>query len=58
MISLGAIKLGLAIYNKLNKGEHRNEVIQNFTNAISDSHKVSVIEWSTLGKRLGVFDTR
>ena len=58
MISLGAIKLGMAIYSRLSKEEDRNEVILNLTKAVGDSHKVSIIEWSTLGKRLGVFDTR
>ena len=58
MISLGAIKLGLAIYTRVKNAEDREEVFKTLAKAVGDDGKVTVIEWSTIGKRLGVFDTK
>ena len=58
MISLGAVKLGLAIYSRLSKSEDREEIFKTLVKAVGDDGKVTVIEWSTIGKRLGVFDSK
>jgi len=58
MISLGAIKLGLAIYNRLKNAEDRDAIFKTLSKAVGDDGKVTVIEWSSIGKRLGVFDTK
>ena len=56
------VKLGLAIHNKISSTERNfgtecnKEIIQPIRKAIRDDSKVSVIEWATIGKRLGVFD--
>ena len=57
MVILGAIRLGLAIANRLRNAEDRVELIQLLTSAVGDG-KISPIEWSGIGKRLGVFDAR
>ena len=58
MISFGAIKLGLAVAKRLSQADDRGELLQALVKAIGDDGKVTVIEWSTIGKRLGVFDTK
>tara|TARA_Y100000310_G_scaffold90821_1_gene88114 strand:+ start:100 stop:273 length:174 start_codon:yes stop_codon:yes gene_type:complete len=57
MVILGAIRLGLAIANRLKNAEDRVELIQLLTSAVGDG-KISPIEWSGIGKRLGVFDVK
>ena len=36
----------------------KDELIAKLTKAVGDHGKVSPIEWSMIGKRLGVFDAR
>ena len=57
MVIIGAIRLGLAIANRLKNAEDRVELIQLLTSAVGDG-KISPIEWSGIGKRLGVFDVK
>jgi|TARA_Y100000310_G_scaffold190627_1_gene190635 hypothetical protein len=52
----GALRLGLAIAKRLSKAEDRDALIETLTKAVGDDGKVSPIEWSGIGKKLGVFD--
>ena len=54
--SVGAEGLGLAIGKRLDGSEDKDELIAKLTKAVGDYGKISPIEWSTIGKRLGVFD--
>ena len=54
--SSGAEWLGLAIEDRLKGSKDKDELIAKLTKAVGDHGKVSPIEWSTIGKRLGVFD--
>ena len=56
MVILGAIRLGLAIANRLKESEDRTSLLETLTLAVGTDGKVSPIEWATIGKRLGVFD--
>jgi len=58
MITLGVLRLSLAIANRLKTVEDRDAMIKLLASAISDDGKVSPIEWATMGKRLGVFDIK
>ena len=58
MVILGAIRLGLAIANRLKNMDDRLSLLETFTVAVGDDGKDSPIEWSTIGKRLGVFDAK
>ena len=51
-----AVKLGMALYN--GGGKERKEVIEQIRKAITDDYKVSVSQWATIGKQLGVFDKK
>ena len=51
-----AEKLGLAIAKRLKGDKDEEEMIEKLTKAVGDYGKVSPIEWSMIGKRLGVFD--
>ena len=53
-----AEKLGLAIAKRLKGDKDEEEMIEKLTKAVGDYGKVSPIEWSMIGKRLGVFDAR
>ena len=53
---LAAVKLGIALYN--GGGKNRKELIEEFRKAITDDYKISVSQWATIGKQLGVFDTK
>ena len=59
-----AMKLGMAIYKRLSYSERKfgtdgkKEVLQKLRKAIGDDSKVSILEWSTIGKYLGVFETK
>ena len=52
----GALRLGLAIAKRLSKAEDRDALIETLTKAVGDDGKVSPIEWSGIGRKLGVFD--
>jgi len=52
----GALRLGLAIAKRLSKTDDRDELIAMITKAVGDDGKISPIEWSGIGKKLGVFD--
>ena len=54
--SSGAEGLGLAIEDRLKGSKDKDELIAKLTKAVGDHGKVSPIEWSTIGKRLGLFD--
>ena len=54
--SVGAEGVGSAIEARLNGSEDKDELIAKLTKAVGDHGKISPIEWSTIGKRLGVFD--
>ena len=54
--SSGAEGLGLAIEDRLKGSKDKDELIAKLTKAVGDHGKVSPTEWSTIGKRLGVFD--
>ena len=58
MVILGAIRLGLAIAKRLKNADDRVELIQTLTDAVGDDGKVNPIEWSGIGKKLGVFDVK
>ena len=58
MVILGAIRLGLAIANRLKDMEDRISLLGTLTLAVGDDGKVTPIEWATIGKRLGVFDVK
>tara|TARA_B100001750_G_scaffold246071_2_gene267341 strand:- start:3565 stop:3762 length:198 start_codon:yes stop_codon:yes gene_type:complete len=53
---VGAEGLGLAIEKRLDGSNDKDELIAKLTKAVGDHGKISPIEWSTIGKRLGVFD--
>ena len=50
--------MGLAIAKRLKGDKDEEEMIEKLTKAVGDYGKVSPIEWSMIGKRLGVFDAR
>ena len=54
--STGGEGLGLAIEDLLKGSKDKDELLAKLTKAVGDHAKVSPIEWSTIGKRLGVFD--
>jgi len=58
MVIIGAIRLGLAIANRLKNADDRVELIQLLTAAVGEDGKINPIEWSSIGKRLGVFDVK
>ena len=58
MVILGAIRLGLAIANRLKDMEDRISLLGTLTLAVGDDGKVTPIEWATIGKRLGVYDVK
>ena len=58
MVILGAIRLGLAIANRLKNVDDRLELIETLVQAVGEDGRVSPIEWSVIGKRLGVFDAK
>ena len=58
MVILGAIRLGLAIANRLKESEDRLLLLEALTVAVGDDEKVTPVEWAKIGKRLGVFDAK
>lgn len=54
---LDAVRLGLAISKRLAQDGNKKECMQTILKAIGDDSKLSVIQWATIGKRLGVFDS-
>ena len=61
MISLGAIKLGLAINTKLDEsmGSYRRKekdaIMKAFLESVEGKGQFTVVDWSVLGKQLEVF---
>jgi len=58
MVILGAIRLGLAIANRLKGLEDRLSLLETLTLAVGEDGKVTPVEWAIIGKRLGVFDAK
>ena len=58
MVILGAIRLGLAIANRLKYWEDRMETLETLTVVIGDDVKLTPVEWAKMGQRLGVFDAK
>ena len=58
MLILGAIRLGLAIVNRLKNHKDRVALVEQLISAVGEDGKVTPVEWSLIGKTLGVFDTR
>ena len=50
-----ALKLGLAINNKLKKTDNREVIIKTLTESVEGKGQFSVVEWSVLGKQLEIF---
>ena len=50
-----ALKLGLAINNKLKQTENREVIIKALTESVEGKGQFSVVEWSVLGKQLEIF---
>ena len=57
MSMLSGMKLGLTINNKLKGASNREAVIKSIAESIESQGHFTVVEWSVLGKKLGVYGT-
>lgn len=49
------LKLAYAMYQHLKRTENRDALVNTLVAVMKDDEKVSVAEWSSIGKALGVF---
>lgn len=49
------LELAYAVFNKLKDHQNRDLLLKSLTDAVTDNRKISVLEWSRIGKALGVF---
>jgi hypothetical protein len=52
---VSGMKLGLAINSKLEEAPNKETIIKAFLESVQGSGQFTVVEWSVLGKQLGIF---